>query len=155
MVMTEPRQWVAYAERRTDLPDGREFFNIHAHPRTVEAYGVRSPVPILLTEEPNGDYWGWIDADRTGQPFAPKYTGDVIFVQPTRGLFTMQFPYGPGKEAERGGGEVVRLHVEAVPDQCEQTGGDHAWRAFGQDEAGGTFHRCRCGTAIRVYEDTR
>ena len=108
--MTEPRQWSAYAHQYDDLPDGREFLHVDTHPRTVAAYGPDPVVPVVLVEDPDGMYWGWIWADRTGL-FVPRYTGEVIMIQPTWGIFSMQFPYGPEAEADRGHGEIVRLSI--------------------------------------------
>jgi hypothetical protein len=103
-----------FAGRVSDPRVGRDFMNF-GDERTVRMYGV-DPVPVELVEDPDGDYWGWIHADRSGEQFAPKYTGEVVMVQPHRGMFTMQFPYGPEGEAEHGRGEIVRMSCRDASD---------------------------------------
>ena len=106
------RSWRMFAGRVTDSRVGRDFMNF-GDERTVRMYGVE-PVPVELTEDPDGDYYGWIHADRSGERFAPRYTGEVVMVQPHKGMFTMQFPYGPEAEARDGRGEIVRMSCRAV-----------------------------------------
>jgi hypothetical protein len=106
------RTWRMFAGRVSDPRVGREFMNFGSE-RTVRMYG-REPVAVELTEDPAGDYYGWIDADRPGGRFAPKYTGVPTLVQPHEGMFTMQFPYGPHVLARDGRGEIVRMTCRAV-----------------------------------------
>ncbi|MFG3710947.1 hypothetical protein [Micromonospora sp. NPDC047730] len=103
----EPRRWRMYAGRLKSPVEGREFMNF-GDPWYVRAYG-REPVPVELTEDPEGTYWGWIDA-----PGHPQADGMPEMVQPHYGMFTMQFPYGPEAEQERGKGEIVRMSVREV-----------------------------------------
>jgi hypothetical protein len=74
-------------------------------------YGVE-PVEIEVIEDPDGRYYGWIDADRPDVPFSASYTGEPVMIQPDGSLFRMQFPYGPQAEVDAGKGEVVRLSVK-------------------------------------------
>lgn len=80
--------------------------------RYVRWYG-REPVAVELTEDPEGTYWGWMGFARM------HYTADKepIMVQPHRGMFDMQFPYGPEKEVEKGQGEIVRCTVREIGDE--------------------------------------
>lgn len=97
------RFWKMYSGRVVcPAYDGRKMY-VASHPRTVEAYG-DEPVSIVAIEDPEGAYWGWIDS---GSP-----ERGPVMIQPHEGLFRMQFPYGPKKEAERGKGEIIRLRVE-------------------------------------------
>ena len=93
------RQWPMFAGN----PSRGVWLNVDTHARTVQAYGVDDPVEVTATEDPEGTYYGWIDADSDGAP---------VMVQPHEGLFSMQFPYGPKAEVDRGRGEIVRLRVE-------------------------------------------
>jgi hypothetical protein len=106
------RTWRMFAGRVNNPKVGRDFMNF-GDERTVRMYGVE-PVEVELAEDPDGDYFGWIHADRPGERFAPKCTGEVVMVQPHRGMFTMQFAYGPEAEAELGRGEIVRMSCRAV-----------------------------------------
>lgn len=80
------------------------WLNVDRHERSVRAYG-GEPVTVSVIEDPDGPYYGWIEADSQDGP---------VMIQPHASLFTMQFPYGPKAEVERGRGEVVRLRVERV-----------------------------------------
>lgn len=105
----EPRRWRMHAGKPESPVEGREFLNF-GDPRTVRMYG-REPVPVELTEDPEGIYWGWIEAEgRRGADGVPE------MIQPHHGMFTMQFPYGPEAEQERGKGEIVRMSVREVTD---------------------------------------
>jgi hypothetical protein len=79
-------------------------FRNFGHPRYVEMYGNAEVIPILLTEDPDGPYYGWIDADRT----------EPTMIQQHEGMFSMQFPYGPDAEVKAGRGRVVRLTAAEV-----------------------------------------
>ena len=81
--------------------------HVCGHPRTVEMYGDK-PVPVVVSVDDEGTHWGWLDVDRAGE--APT------MVQPHYGLYSMQFPYGPEAEEQRGRGRTVRLRVEEVGD---------------------------------------
>ena len=74
--------------------------------RYVEACKhAESPVvQVNLNEDPDGDYWGWIDTN----------CDQIVMVQPQRGLFDMQFTYGPEAEVKRGRGRIVRLRIAEV-----------------------------------------
>lgn len=88
-----------FAGRMTE----RGRMHVADHPRTVKAYG-DDPVPVLVTKDPDGTHYGWIDA---GSP-----ERGPVMIQPHLALFKMQFPYGPEAEEERGKGRVVRLRIE-------------------------------------------
>jgi hypothetical protein len=62
------------------------------------------PVPVLVTEDDEGDYLGWI---RTGKT-------DLVMIQ-HRHIFNVQFPHGYRVEVEAGRGEAVHLRIEEVP----------------------------------------
>ena len=92
-------EWKMYAGRMTE----RGRMHIANCPRTVRAYG-DDPIPVTVTEDPEGTHWGWIDADRTER--------GPVMIQPHRVLFDVQFAYGPDVEEELGKGRIVRLRVE-------------------------------------------
>lgn len=62
------------------------------------------PVSVLVTEDGEGDYLGWIGTGKT----------DPVMIQ-RRGIFDVQFPYGHRAEVEAGRGEAVPLRIEEVP----------------------------------------
>lgn len=96
-----PRRWRMHASYN----EKAGVFMHFGHPRYVELYGCR-PVPVAVAEDPEGRYWGWL----------PAGGGDPEMVQPHKGMFDVQFAYGPEAEERRGRGTVVRLTVEADPD---------------------------------------
>lgn len=73
----------------------------------VMAYGHAEPVQVVVSEEPEGTYYGWIDARRAA-------AGDdtPAMIQQFSGLFAMQFTYGPEAEVNAGRGRIVRLAVK-------------------------------------------
>jgi hypothetical protein len=91
---------------------GREFLDFDTDPRGVRAYG-HTPVAVEVTEDPAGDYYGWIDAPDSPRPKGRG--GDApTMIQPHAGIFDMQFAYGAAVEVERRHGEIVRLSCRAV-----------------------------------------
>jgi hypothetical protein len=145
--MSQPRQWAMYAQHRPDLipKTGREFLTFGGV-RYVQMHGDRYDiVPVILTEDEGGEYFGWIDAKRGGDP---------VMVQPSWGLFTMQFPYGPAAEQKRGHGEIVRLRVDLAGDEDKGTqegcgySYDHDLKLIGSAD-GITTYECReCGAEV-------
>lgn len=67
----------------------------------VREYG-HEPRQVTVTEDPDGQYWGWLDAADD----APS------MIWPKKVLFDCCFPYGPDAEQERGRGRIVRLTIE-------------------------------------------
>lgn len=61
-----------------------------------------TPTPVLVAEDPDGPYYGWIRAD----------LDEPIMIQPREAMFRMQFPYGFESEEERGHGVHLRLTVQ-------------------------------------------
>lgn len=90
-------EWHMFAGRR-----GEGFCNF-GNRRYVEMCG-RQPVPVVLTENPEGSYWGFIYTDRPDR--------GPVMIQPSRSLFRVQFPYGP-EEAVKDG-RTVRLDCRAI-----------------------------------------
>lgn len=82
---TEPRTWSMFAGRPSEARHGL-YLHVHSHPRTVEAYG-DTPTPVIAVEDPEGPYYGWIYADDPER--------GPCMVQPHKGMFSMQFAYGP------------------------------------------------------------
>lgn len=104
------RTWRMFAGRPTRVIEGREFLNFGDR-RYVEMHG-RTPVEVELTEDPEGDYLGWI---RTPDPNLPRRNEGVpTMIQPHPSLFRMQFPYGPDAEVEAGRGEIVRMTCKQI-----------------------------------------
>ena len=71
--------------------------------RWVQLHGYGPPpVPVTVTEDPEGDYMGWIAAnDKAEEP---------VMIQHHR-IFNIQFPYGYKPEEEHGRGKAVRLTI--------------------------------------------
>jgi hypothetical protein len=79
-------------------PGHRRFAAAHA------MFGER-PVRVVVTEDPDGEHYGWISTDDP----RPR----MIYNHPT--LFRMCFPYGVAAEERAGKGRSVRLRIEAAP----------------------------------------
>jgi hypothetical protein len=99
------RTWRMFAGRPSRVVDGREFMDF-GDERTVRFRG-SVPVPVELTEDPGGTYWGWIVLD--DGPLDRPITGIPTMVQPHEGMFRMQSPDGFKAHAEAGRGEIVRM----------------------------------------------
>ena len=100
-----------YAGRLEGHVDGREFMDF-GDERYVRLHS-REPVPVELAEDPEGTYWGWIDAPDWHSGYC-QTPGVPTMIQPHQGMFTMQFAYGPAVEVERGRGEIVRMSCRAL-----------------------------------------
>lgn len=100
------RVWRMYAAWRRG-PGGIAVLTNFGDERYVRFHG-QEPVPVELTEDPEGELWAWIDAKAE--------SGEPVMIQPRESLFRIQFPYGPDAEVERGKGEIVRLSCREVTD---------------------------------------
>ena len=92
--------WQMHAGWNADQQQWEDF----GHPQYTRAFGHDSPVPVELTEVPDGDYWGWLDNKRA----APT----MIYRRET--LFRICFPYSVEAEQLAGRGRVVRLSVRPL-----------------------------------------
>lgn len=63
------------------------------------------PVPVTVTIDDGGPYWGWLD----GRGTYPE------FIFHRRMLVNMCFTYGPQAEVGAGRGRIVRLTVTETP----------------------------------------
>ena len=69
----------------------------------VKAHLLSDPiVPVIVTEDPSGMYWGWMDAG----------SDKPCMIWPTETAFRICFPCKPEDKEERGDGRIVRLRVE-------------------------------------------
>lgn len=96
---TQPRTWAMYAARKND----GTLVNFFPHPNIVAMCTGKGDevVPVVLTEDPDGVFAGWVDAE----------DGEVSMIE-RHIIFEIQFPYGSEAEVKRGRGEVVRLRAE-------------------------------------------
>lgn len=70
----------------------------------VRLYG-QKPKPIRLTEDPDGDYMGWLPNK--------KEESNPQFVQHKR-IFNISFPYGYQEEEKAGRGKAIYLRIEEL-----------------------------------------
>lgn len=100
--------WQMYAGRDTHNGGYKNF----GHPRYVEMYGHTEIVPVTLTEDPDGPYYGWMGSESivAGKVWSEADT-EPQMIQQFEGLFAMQFTYGVEAEVKAGKGRVVRLSV--------------------------------------------
>ena len=99
------RAWRMHGHANSHAPG--EFLNIENHPRTAAMYGP-DVVPLLVTEDPAGNYLGWLDNDNP----------DLAMVQ-WHTLFNMQFAYGAQAEVDAGRGTIIRLSVTELDPNAE------------------------------------
>lgn len=106
MIQIPPPAWEMYAyQRERNGNNGPEtFYMCFGTQRWVEFHGLEYPlVAVTLTEDPEGQYLGWI----------PKDKDEPTMIQPKK-LFNMQFPYGVQAEITAGRGKAIRLRVDEV-----------------------------------------
>ncbi len=102
-VAKHKKQWTAFAYDCEPGKDGRGRYRHIGHRHYVKLHGLDDPiVAVTLTEDSQGDYWGWLASD----------AAEPSMVWPSKVQFTMCFPYGPEAEVKRGKGKILRLRVE-------------------------------------------
>lgn len=62
---------------------------------------------VSLEEDPDGDYWAWLDLKDKQKP-------EITMVFPYRESVEICFPYGTKVEEQRGYGRVIRCKVEKI-----------------------------------------
>lgn len=72
----------------------------------VRAHDCKSPVPVKVIEDDEGDHLGWIDAE------SERAGDDTPEMIAHHRVFPIMFPYGVAVEVRRGNGRVVSLRVE-------------------------------------------
>jgi hypothetical protein len=100
-----------HAGRMAEPREGREFLDF-GDPRYVRMHG-REPVPVELTEDPEGPYYGWIDSPDWKWGYGHG-DGSPVMIQPHDGMFRMQSPDGFVQDVQRGYGEIVRMTCRAI-----------------------------------------
>ena len=106
MTIEQTRTWDLFAHRREDGPAG-VWYQDFGPQEIVRLYGdPKSMVQVRLTEDPHGDYAGWISFESASQ-------GQIDMVQ-RREIFSIQFAYGVAAEEEAGHGKAVRLRAEEL-----------------------------------------
>lgn len=83
---------------------GGKFFHVGSR-RYVELHYLSKPiVAVTVTEDPDGEYRGWIYADKD----------EPCMIWPSKGQLEICFPYGTQAAQERGSGRVVRLKIDTT-----------------------------------------
>lgn len=67
--------------------------------------------PVLVTEDPDGDYLGWVDAKDEAE--GDDRPGLICIKE----IFSIQFTYGVKAEVDRGRGRVVPVRIERIEDE--------------------------------------
>ena len=91
--------WDVYANR---YPQGR-YYGI-GEKRWVELHGGDEVYPVRVTEDPEGDYYGWREAAKAADSLPTMIWQSLMQLD-------MCFPYGV--YAEEGRGSLVRMRIEA------------------------------------------
>jgi hypothetical protein len=94
----DPRSWELFGAAN----EKNGVYSVVGDAFFVRLHGM-TPVPIRLVEDPEGIYFGWLDAQED-EP-------DPLFVQHER-IFEISFPYGSKAEEDAGHGKKVRLRIE-------------------------------------------
>lgn len=105
------RTWRMFASRPARVVDGREFANV-GDERSVRFRG-GSPIAVELTEDPEGQYWGWMELPGSARA-AQRRVGIPVMIQPHEGMFRMQSPDGFRQDVDRGYGQVIRMSCQAI-----------------------------------------
>lgn len=71
-------------------------------------YGSSPPMPVMVIEDPAGDYLGWLDA-RDGVVIVGDTPPNMI---QRKEIFSIQFPYGYKAEQDAGSGRAIPLRIE-------------------------------------------
>jgi len=96
-----PRTWNMFSHEGKDFAGGIKLIDTHATMRIAEFYGKDNIVPVLVTEDPAGDFRGWLAK------------GDLIpEMIYHKKVFEICFAYGSAVEVEKGRGEVIPLKIE-------------------------------------------
>lgn len=74
------------------------------HYSYVQMHGCAHPAPVLVSEDPDGKYLGWLGTDRSNPTMILKSN-----------VFEIQFPYGSRAEVKAGKGTVLTLDVQVNP----------------------------------------
>lgn len=103
------KSWRMHAGRADERSQRHYQFEHFGDPQYVLAYGHAEAVEVEVVEDPDGAYWGWVDAN-------PRYSpnGRPEMIWGWKAAFNMQFTFGPDAEVEAGRGQVVRLSVSEV-----------------------------------------
>ena len=98
-------RWRMWAVR-----DSADTFSYPGHRRYAAAHATQGEpvVAVIVSEDPDGPYWGWIHTD--GDEPQMIYRHGVAF--------RMCFPYGPQAEQDAGRGRIVHLTVTAMEDDA-------------------------------------
>ena len=105
---TQARTWRMYAGRDEYHKGGFIYFG---DPRIVTMYEVE-PVEVELTEDPDGSYYGWLEAGKD----IPE------MIQPHIHMYNIQFAYGPEAEIKQGRGVTLRFSVAEIVHGRNQQG---------------------------------
>jgi hypothetical protein len=96
-------QWEMYAYKFKGK--NGVFFEHPGEKRWVELFHFNEPiVKVRLTEDENGQYWGWLDKDET----------EPSMIWPSEVQFRMCFPYGYEAEEKAGKGKAIRLSITEI-----------------------------------------
>ena len=102
-----PRQWRMYAHRMTSSDKGTYYLNF-GDKRWVELFHFEEPiVPVLLTEDENGHYYGWME---TGED-------KPCMIWPSRIQRDTCFAYGMQAAIDHGKGQPIKLKVEEIKEE--------------------------------------
>lgn len=101
-----PRTWNYYACNKVA---GSKWCFVKETARLVRFTGVSEDtiVPVLISEDENGEYAGWID------------NHDVLSMVQPNNAFEMQFPGGSAEREAKGTGRKVHLRIEQISAQME------------------------------------
>ncbi|MEU4558429.1 hypothetical protein AB0F72_08565 [Actinoplanes sp. NPDC023936] len=105
------RSWRMFAARNQPGSTAGEFGRF-GDERTVRFKG-GDPVEVELTEDPNGQYWGYIRLP-SSRVSERDLTGAPLMIWGHEGMFRMQSPDGFRSDVEHGRGEIVRMSCRAV-----------------------------------------
>lgn len=111
--VASPGPWKMWAGTRVGPDQITYFCRLGASPREARFRGVTDPIEVLVTEEAEGPYWGWLGVS----PLTERPSEYPSMIQEREVLFRVGFPYGYQAAEDAGRGRHVRLRIEAVETQ--------------------------------------
>lgn len=79
--------------------------------RTIKMHGCANPVPVLVVEDPEGTYLGWME-ETPGSPRNNGVPEMITFAQ----IFNVNFPNGYKAAEQAGRGRAIRLTIKEIPE---------------------------------------
>lgn len=114
--------WQMWAGQRTNHGETAPVFvDVGDHPMYTKMHGHDEPLRVLVVEDVEGRYWGWLSNLNRDRNTAASYEETPSMIYEHEGIFDMCFPCGYKAEVKANAGRVVRLSITVLDDTTEPT----------------------------------